>query len=132
MRLIIAGGRDYELIDRDYAELDRIFQELGGVTEVVEGGQKGADACGKDWALRKGLSVSTFHPDWTELGHRAGPERNRDMAEYAAAQPGSACVLFPGGKGTASMATEARRFNLRVYDLRNRTPDLPGQGRLFE
>lgn len=109
MKLIIAGGRDYHLANDDYEFLD----SLKGVMEVVSGGALGADLDGEIWAMSRDIPVKRFVPDWKMHGKAAGPIRNRLMAEYA-----DAVVLFPGGRGTDSMAREADRCDLVVYDRR--------------
>jgi hypothetical protein len=108
MKLIIAGGKDYELDGADYDKLDKIK----GITEVVSGGASGADGCGEFWAGQRNLPVKRFLADWGTHGKAAGPIRNRDMAEYA-----DAVALFPGGAGTASMRTEAKRAGISIYDF---------------
>lgn len=113
MKLIIAGGRDY-ILDGQIEDFDRFMQsivdQLGAVTEVVSGGEKGADSVGMDWASRKGIPVRVFAPDWNSHGRAAGPIRNRQMAEYA-----DALVCFPGGRGTASMIREAQKLGLMIF-----------------
>lgn len=111
MKLIIAGGRNYNLTYRDYVFLDSLRSE---VTEVVSGRCTGVDCCGEEWAEFHGIHVEPFPVtslDWKRLGHSAGPRRNRLMAEYA-----DAVVLFPGGKGTASMKAEALRAGIKIYE----------------
>lgn len=44
MKLIIAGGRNYNLTDEDYIKLDTL---LDTTTEVISGCAKGADSCGE-------------------------------------------------------------------------------------
>lgn len=111
MKLIIAGGRNYRLNAHDQAKLDCLLSE---VTEVVSGGATGAGAAGEEWAGRHGLPVRRFPADWARHGKKAGPIRNRIMAEYA-----GAVVPFPGGRGTENMHNEAVRCGLRVFDWRN-------------
>lgn len=63
MRVIICGGRDFELLFSDYEFLNRLHAELP-ITEVVSGGQSkwiaskrrrvGADYFGEQWAKQKG------------------------------------------------------------------------------
>ena len=60
--------------------------------------QTGAGAAGEEWAGRHGLPVRRFPADWARHGKKAGPIRNRIMAEYA-----GAVVPFPGGRGTENM-----------------------------
>jgi predicted Rossmann-fold nucleotide-binding protein len=109
MKLIIAGGRDYQFTTRDRTRLNRVE----GVTEVVSGGARGADQEGESWAAFHDIPVRRFLPNWDRHGKRAGMLRNREMAEYA-----DAVALFPGGKGTENMAHEAAIRGLRIYDFR--------------
>ena len=111
MRLIIAGGRYYCFTEADLKFLDEKF--LGEVTEVVSGAATGADKCGELWANCNGILIQQFPAEWDMYGRRAGPLRNKQMAEYA-----DAVVLFPGGKGTDSMYNLAKRYGLEIYDRR--------------
>ncbi len=113
MKLIIAGGRDYQFTSMDYQRLHRIVVDLVHVTEVVSGGASGADQCGEQWAGMLKIPVKVFKPDWDHHGKAAGPIRNREMAKYA-----DSLALFPGGKGTDSMFNEARKAGLKIYDFR--------------
>lgn len=106
MRCIIAGGRDYTLTSDDEAWLDTI-----GISEVVSGGARGADACGERWASKRNIEVTVFHADWKIFGKSAGPIRNREMAKYA-----QAVALFPGGKGTENMRHNAVKFGLMIFE----------------
>lgn len=147
MRTIIAGGRRYRFTGTDIAALDRLREELP-ITEVVSGGAglvylrsrwggleewyphkadepfpdfcliergstRGADLCGEAWAKWREIPVRRFLPNWAAIGKAAGPRRNAAMARES-----DACVLFPGGAGTASMAREAALAGLRVFDWR--------------
>lgn len=111
MKVIIAGGRDHELSEDDFARLD---QEVGEeISLVISGGASGVDASGECWARSRGVPVEVVEARWQELGRKAGPIRNEEMAKKA-----DVVVLFPGGKGTGSMARLAKRYGLRVIDLR--------------
>ena len=119
MKLIIAGGRNYVFNREDTARLDAITD----ITEVVSGGSGwkdritgdlyGADLHGERYANRKGIPVKSFPADWKKYGKVAGPKRNKEMADYA-----DAVVLFPGGRGTASMYSMAKITGLKIYDYR--------------
>lgn len=113
MRLIIAGGRNYQMDLADYMRLEKIHLQFGPITEIVSGGAPGADKEGEIWADISGISVKKFEADWKAHGRAAGPIRNRQMAEYA-----NAVALFPGGRGTASMATEAKQAGIEIFDFR--------------
>lgn len=110
MKLIIAGGRDYQFTKKDWDRLETIRN----VHEVVSGGARGADEAGEAWAAFRQKPIKRFMADWEKFGKRAGPMRNREMAEYA-----DAVALFPGGKGTQNMYLEAKARNLVIYDFRN-------------
>lgn len=110
MKLIIAGGRDYQFTSWDRALLSVLAMQ-STIDEVVSGGATGADQCGEDWARSIDIPVRRFKADWTKHGKAAGPIRNRQMAEYA-----DAAVLFPGDDGTSNMRIEAIKAGLTVYD----------------
>lgn len=104
MTTIIAGGRNYRLTVADLLWLDTLE-----ISEVVTGGCRGVDQHAKAWAKSRGIPGQEILPDWENLGLSAGPRRNRQMALIA-----RQCVLFPGGRGTASMEAEARKLGLRI------------------
>lgn len=111
MKAIIAGGRNYLFTPQDIAWLNEIH-DRHGITEVVSGGAFGADSCGEDWARVNSIPVKVFKADWETHSKAAGPIRNQQMAEYA-----DICILFPGGKGTASMKSLALKNELIVYSV---------------
>lgn len=113
MKLIIAGGRDYQLTQRDYLRLNEIHVKTR-ISTVVSGGAPGADANGEEWASHYYIPVRRFRADWKKHGRAAGPMRNREMAEYA-----DAVALFPGGCGTESMYQEAKKAGIEIFDFRN-------------
>lgn len=109
MKVIIAGGRDYQMKPPEWDYLDGL-NYMNKFTEVVSGGAKGADEWGEYWAKSRGIPVKRFPADWDKEGKRAGPIRNKKMAEYA-----DAAILFPGGKGTANMLQHAKNQKLRIF-----------------
>lgn len=111
MKLIIAGGRNYQLTEHDYGLLDEIHA-LHCVELVLSGGATGADLCGERWALSNGIPVDLHKADWKQYGRAAGPIRNERMAELA-----DAVALFPGGRGTANMRVNAKRRGLMIFDF---------------
>lgn len=113
MKLIISGGRDYELRVKHILALNRLHGEHR-ITEVISGGATGVDADGENWAQDENIPVKFFHPDWKTHGRAAGPIRNAEMAAYA-----DAVALFPGGRGTSSMRREAQKAGIRIFDFTN-------------
>ena len=119
MKLIIAGGRDMtdkRLVQREFMEFIRLNlsdrrERLGGITEIVSGGARGADRCGEWVAKFYSVPVKQFIPKWDELGKRAGFVRNAEMAEYA-----DALLAFWDGssKGTKHMIDIATKAGLKV------------------
>lgn len=111
MKLIIAGGRDYELDAMDFWRLEQL---LPVVKEVVSGCARGADKCGEVWAEVNHIPIRRFPADWGRFGKSAGFKRNIEMAKYA-----DAVALFPGGRGTAHMFRIAGQYGLRIFDFRD-------------
>jgi hypothetical protein len=108
-RTIIAGGRDRWLDADDFAVLDQLHA-AHPITEVVCGMATGADCGGYFWSWwRLGRAPKAF-PYLGALGRAGGPVRNAQMAEYA-----DALILFPGGRGAASMLREATKRGLRIH-----------------
>lgn len=112
MKLIIAGGRDYQLTPADYDKLHALHREHG-VTLVLSGAARGADTCGEQWAARCGIPVQQYMAFWELWGKAAGFIRNRDMAEAA-----DALAVFPGGTGTNHMFETASFRGLKIFDFR--------------
>ena len=110
MKVIIAGGRDYRFTPADRRWLDGL-----GITGVITGGARGADECAEKWADERGIQCDVYRAQWDRHGRGAGHIRNRQMADVLAQLDGpKAVILFPGGRGTASMRREAERAGLRV------------------
>jgi hypothetical protein len=109
MRVIIAGGRNFD----NFPLLREVCtKEFGNMSiEIVSGGAPGADHLGELFALEMGYSVTKFPADWKKYGAKAGPIRNREMAEYA-----QTLIAFWDGKsrGTKNMIDIAQKKNLHV------------------
>lgn len=112
MKVIIAGGRDYNLTKSDFDLLDYISTKWQ-ISEVVSGGADGADFGGEVWAENKKIPVKKFPANWKEYGKAAGPIRNAEMAAYA-----DGVILFPGGKGTKNMFETAKEFCLEILIIK--------------
>ena len=119
MKLIIAGGRDFNDFDLLEKETRLWLRELGVKSaddvEVVSGCASGADKLGEDFAQFHHCQIKRFHANWLVHGKSAGPIRNLRMAEYA-----THCICFWDGqsRGTKNMIDTAikRGLELRVVN----------------
>lgn len=110
MKTIIAGGRNFTPNGGHMAWILPLFITLP-ITEVISGGAKGADAFGEWLANEKSIPLKIFRAEWKIYGAFAGPKRNKEMAAYA-----DACILFPGGNGTADMKARAIAAGLKIIE----------------
>lgn len=111
-KVIVAGGRHFTNQTFVNGALDHYLAKLPkDKMIIVEGGAKGADACGKKWAEDNGVMVKTFPAHWDLYGKRAGHLRNAEMAEYA-----THLVAFWDGqsRGTKNMIDTAKKAGLKV------------------
>lgn len=114
MRVIIAGGRDfndYELLKR---KCDRYMSDPNKVFQVISGMAKGADMLGVRYAKERDLYVQEYPADWDKYGKAAGAIRNAEMAEVAE------CLIafYNGSPGTTHMIKEAKKKNLKIRIVR--------------
>ena len=110
MKLIIAGSRHLQIEDK---VIQNLISELNiPVTEVICGGAKGIDKCGKEWAVKNNIKVRDFPALWKIYGRGAGPVRNKEMAKYA-----DALLLIWDGKsrGSKNMKNEMEKIEKIVY-----------------
>lgn len=110
MKVIIAGGRDFVPAQVHFNWLSSVLKSIKA-TEIVSGGCSGADKFGERAANHYKLALKVFPADWNTHGKAAGPMRNEEMAKYA-----DACILLPGGRGTADMRTRAINHGLTVIE----------------
>lgn len=113
-RVIIAGTRDfndYELLKSycDYMLSKKV--ESGEEIVVLSGGASGADALGEQYAKERGYNILHYPAQWDKYGRRAGPMRNRQMADNA-----DALIAYWDGesRGTKNMIEEAKKRGLMV------------------
>jgi hypothetical protein len=118
-RVLVCGGRDYDDTERIFEVLDRInpltICHGGQATWVPERrGYIGADYLAGLWARERGIYCQVFEADWRAFGPRAGPMRNKVMLD--AFEP-DLVIAFPGGRGTESMMTLARRRRVPIMQI---------------
>lgn len=112
MKLIIAGGRDFNDLDVFETAMVAFVGKYGMPSEVVSGKCKtGADAIGEAWADLYDIPVIPFEAKWTDFSEPcikrkgkhgwynalAGPNRNTKMADY-----GDMGIVFWDGKSDGS------------------------------
>ena len=108
-RVLVCGGRDYADRERVFSVLDRLHADRP-LSALIEGGARGADALGREWAKARSVPVQTYAADWSK-GRSAGPIRNRQMLDEG--RP-DLVVAFAGGAGTANMIAQAERAGVEV------------------
>jgi predicted Rossmann-fold nucleotide-binding protein len=111
VRLIISGGRDYTNKAFIWFVLDYIHAERG-ITLLIEGGARGVDRLGREWAIDRGIPYHTEPADWDKFQKAAGAIRNRAMLKIEGVD---GVVAFPGGKGTRDMVKATRQAKIPVY-----------------
>lgn len=118
VKLIVAGSRHLDDMEIVTKELMRWWMDRREpIVEVVSGGAPGADTLGERVAERIGFPVKRFVAEWGRYGHRAGPIRNIEMADYA-----DALLAFPIGvssPGTRHMiqAAQLRHLDVTVVEV---------------
>ena len=113
MRIIVAGGRDFNDYGLLSNTLDHLFSNLDKVI-IVSGKARGADSLGEQYAKLHNLEVNEFPADWN-LGKGAGHIRNAEMADNA-----EGLVLFWNGvsRGSKGMLEVATKKGLEVKVIR--------------
>jgi len=108
-RVLVCGDRLWS----NGALVERELRRLGRVT-VVEGECRGADALGRDAALRLGLPVEGFPADWRRYGRAAGPIRNAAMLASGIDRVLAFHNDLATSRGTADMVRRAKRAGVAV------------------
>ena len=126
IKVIVAGGRDFEDYEMVKTALDYFFKGQTQDIEIVSGRCStgvhtfttddniyvyGADGLGERYAKENNLEVAPFPADWSK-GKSAGYTRNKQMAYYA-----GYCFCFwdEKSKGTKLMIDLAKQNNLTTF-----------------
>ena len=127
MRVIIAGGRDFNDFKLLESNLHKIFKQLADEKlisayineaniEIVCGKARGADTLGEQFAKTYHFLIKYFPADWDTYGKSAGYRRNTEMAKYAKEDNGVLIVFWDGkSKGTNHMIDIAKNNGIRVF-----------------
>lgn len=133
-KVAIVGGRDfnnYNLLERACDNVLSLRVKNKDHIIVVSGKASGADTLGEHYAKKKGYEIKSFPAKWTDLSVSncrigrnkygveynmlAGPNRNKEMADYS-----DAVIAFWDGKstGTKNMIELTRQLGKRVRIIR--------------
>ena len=114
MKVIVAGGRDFNDYKLLKETLDNFQQEYGNITEVVSGTALGVDKLGEQYANENNIPIKRFVPDWQGLGKKAGHVRNRKMGDYAKEHNGMLVAFWDKqSRGTKGMIDYATKVGLK-------------------
>lgn len=111
MRIIVAGGRDFDDYGLMSFELSKVISFISSRPKIVSGGAKGADTLGEMYAKEYSYNIERFPANWDKYGKSAGYIRNEEMAKYS-----EMLVAFWDGKskGTEHMINLALKHGLLV------------------
>ncbi|MBS6546864.1 MAG: DUF2493 domain-containing protein [Butyricicoccus pullicaecorum] len=79
MKVAVVGSRSVS--DAHYDTLCRTLPI--GVSTIISGGAKGADALAKRYAMENGLFYEEYLPDYEQYGRGAPMQRNREIVDRA-------------------------------------------------
>lgn len=111
MRLIIAGGRDFNNYSLLKETVNKFLTDYNDEPCIICGKAKGVDTLGERFAKEQGYKIKYFPADWNTYGKSAGFVRNIEMAENA-----TSLIAFWDGKssGTKHMIETAKKYNLKI------------------
>lgn len=109
-RVVVAGCRDFNDYETAKAYIDNCISNIRKENEIiiVSGGAMGADALGERYARENGFEIEVYPADWENLGKKAGPIRNEQMAKVC---DYVICFWDRRSRGTLSMIAAAERYN---------------------
>lgn len=110
LKVLVCGGRDFDDALTLGSWLGGIHKKQG-IALLIEGGARGADRMGRQFAERANIPVRTFPADWGRHGRAGGPIRNQQMLDEG--KP-DLVVAFDGGRGTEDMIARAEEAGIRV------------------
>lgn len=112
MKILVCGSRHFQDKEKLFNVLDGINSETT-VTGVVEGGARGADNLGAQWADSRRIERTRFPADWSRYGKSAGPIRNQQMLDEG--KPDLVIAfLYPNSRGTKHMISIAEKANIKT------------------
>lgn len=109
-RIVVSGSRDFNDYDKVKEYIELCISNIKGKYELifVSGGCRGVDMLGERYAEENGFKMERYIANWNKYGKRAGPERNKYMAEIS---DYIICFWDYKSKGTKSMINYAKLFS---------------------
>lgn len=111
MKVAIIGSRNLTVTDfENYLPVD--------VTEIVSGGARGIDTCARNYAIRNGIKITEFLPQYDKYGRGAPLKRNLQIIDYS-----DMVIAFWDGKsrGTRYVIENCKKRNNKVTVFIKRT-----------
>lgn len=112
MKILVCGGREFDDWQILCYELDKL-RHKHQISQIIEGGAKGADFLSRVWAKWNGISFTEYPADWKRHGKAAGGIRNQQMLDEGMPD---IVLAFPGGRGTADMVRRSRSAGVQVLE----------------
>jgi len=80
VKLAVVGSRNFT----DYEFLKKILNSYSEkITQIISGGAQGADNLAKQYAIKNGIAIKEFIPNWDVYGKSAGYIRNEKFIKAA-------------------------------------------------
>lgn len=118
-RVVVAGCRNYTDYDDARKYIEFCLSDIMDKYEIViiSGGCRGADMLGERFARERNLAIERYCARWDLYGKKAGPKRNKEMAQRC-----DYAICFWDGKsrGTGLMIKFIRELNkpLRIKRIK--------------
>lgn len=116
--VLICGGRDFDDGEAVFEVVAFLKEFYGDDLRIMHGGARGADTHAQEAAEHFGVRSKSFPADWETHGKKAGPIRNREMADFLVLRRDQGntvqIVAFPGGFGTGNMVMVGESLGIDV------------------
>lgn len=108
MKILVAGGRDFDDYDRLKSDLDALKPST-----IISGMAKGTDLESFKYAQNHNIPAMSFPANWNHHGKSAGYKRNQQMINEG--KPNLVLIYWNGSsKGTAHCISVAKAKGIRV------------------
>ncbi|MBN9138730.1 MAG: DUF2493 domain-containing protein [Phyllobacterium sp.] len=115
MRLLISGGRHFDVAEAILDELNRIHAACP-VTVLIHGGLPALGSVAEDWARQNDVHIIRYPANWSLLGKQADTKRNRFMLEDSCPD---ALLAFPGGRHLQELVQQDHARHIPVITARS-------------